>query len=346
MELVVQLGLGLVHLYYCGSATAAPSSECQRQCGDVQIPYPFGIGKNCSLTGDFDVTCQPDQHGVSSKPFIGDRELLDISLSSSAVRVLNPITAYCYNDTWHMNSANIQQINDSLSLISTVGNCPPFLFSSTRNKFTVIGCNTLGLIGSNNNVSDYMSGCVTTCGRNISDDTSCSGMGCCQTLIPSGMDSFGVALTVLKQLDLNTSQAQAADYTRTGFRCSYAVLMEAAAFSFSKMYINTTKFNDMGAGQAPAVLDWSIRNQTCEVAQMNYLTAGTTYACLSTNSVCLDSNSTIGSPGYVCNCSQGYEGNPYLPDGCKGYVPTNNSASIGYLYPIIPILSMSTTLHI
>ncbi|KAG0543292.1 hypothetical protein BDA96_02G177500 [Sorghum bicolor] len=97
-----------------------------------------------------------------------------------------------------------------------------------------------------------------------------------------------------------------------GLQCNYAVLMEAAAFSFSTTYVNTTKFFDMDAGQAPVVLDWSIRNDTCQVAQMN-LTG--TYACLSTNSKCVDS--TSGSPGYVCNCSLGYEGNPYLPGGCQ-----------------------------
>jgi hypothetical protein len=140
-------------------------------------------------------------------------------------------------------------------------------------------------------------------------------MGCCQTTIPKGMDFNEVGLGVIKGAS-NTSRT----WKGFGQQCSYAVVTEAAAFSFRTTYITTTGFSDMAAGRAPAVLDWSIRNGTCEVAERNL---SGSYACRSANSKCFDS--TSGSAGYVCNCSQGYEGNPYLPDGCKG---TNNSAEL------------------
>ncbi|CAD6219715.1 unnamed protein product [Miscanthus lutarioriparius] len=135
MELVVQLGLGLLLVAgHCIPATAAPSSACQMQCGDVKILYPFGIGKNCSVSGEFDVTCQPDKNGIS-KPFIGGHELLDISLTNSTIRVLNPITTYCYNDTWHMNSSMVvEQQNDSsggYTLVATLLETTPLSGSQT-----------------------------------------------------------------------------------------------------------------------------------------------------------------------------------------------------------------------
>ncbi|KAK8459650.1 hypothetical protein SEVIR_2G181650v4 [Setaria viridis] len=295
MEVLLHLGLGLLLLVvrHSASATFVPSSECKRQCGHVEIPYPFGIGKNCSLAGGFDVTCQPGQNGFS-KPFIGGRELLNISLTNSTIRVLNPITPYCYNDS----TSELDMLTGTTNVTSDIDSNSPFRFSDIRNKFTVIGCNTLGTFGNNNSDSEYLSGCFSFCGQNLSaqTDRSCSGMGCCQVAIPKGMEFNGVALNVIKLS--NTSEMW------KGFG--------QPAFNFRTTYINTTEFWDMGAGRAPAVLDWSIGSGTCEVVKRNLSGA---YACRSSNSKCFDS--TSGSAGYVCNCSQGYEGNPYIPDGCK-----------------------------
>ncbi|KAJ1289267.1 hypothetical protein BS78_02G151100 [Paspalum vaginatum] len=305
MGVVLQLGLCalvLVAALCAPAATALPSSECQRQCGDVQISYPFGIGANCALAAEFDVSCERDQNGIV-RPSIGGSELLNISLTNSTIRVLNSITYYCYNETWHMNSSEAVMQNNNGTQLTTVetsnisiGNSP-FLLSDSRNKFTVMGCHALGLFGSSNG-SDYASGCISVCGLNLSEsdqtDGSCSGMGCCQTAIPNGVDVNALALVIMGNIGQTPK--------RSGLQCSYAMLMEEEAFSFSPTYINTTRFVDVDAGRAPVV------------AKRNLTGA---YACHSTNSVCVDSTSTIGSPAYVCNCSQGYGGNPYLPGGCQ-----------------------------
>ncbi|GJN02340.1 hypothetical protein PR202_ga19679 [Eleusine coracana subsp. coracana] len=299
---ILQLGFGVLFLLVAqhAPAIAIPSSECQRQCGNVEIPYPFGIGENCSLETDFAVSCEVED-GIS-KPFIGDHfELLNISLAESTIRVLNFIASFCYNpSTGSMEIGGVAGLDASDS---------PYRFSDVHNKFTVIGCNTLAYISSSNNTG-YQSGCVSTCSR-MSDltDGSCSGMGCCQTEIPKGMDYYSADF----ERGFNTNMSRIISRFS---RCSYAVLMEAAAFNFSTAYITTTKFNDTGAGRAPMVIDWAIRNGTasCEVAKRNETG---TYACLSSNSECVDS---VNGPGYVCNCSHGYQGNPYLPDGCKGVI--------------------------
>ena len=177
MEVIVMLGLGLLLVAAnCTAATAVPSSECQRQCGNIEIPYPFGIGTNCSMAGGFGVTCQPDQNGFS-KPFIGGRELLGISLTNSTIRVLNPITTYCYNDS----TSEQLMSNGTTTVTSDTDRNSPFRFSDVRNKFTVIGCNTLGFIANNNSGSEYLTGCFSYCSRNMSNqtDNSCSGLGCC-----------------------------------------------------------------------------------------------------------------------------------------------------------------------
>ncbi|RLM74894.1 wall-associated receptor kinase 5-like [Panicum miliaceum] len=115
--------------------------------------------------------------------------------------------------------------------------------------------------------------------------------------------------------------------------------MVAESFNFSTTYISTTKFNDTNTGRAPVVMDWAIRNGTmslsCEEAKLNKTG---TYACLSSNSRCVDSRN---GPGYLCNCSEGYEGNPYLPEGCRDVDECKNSpcpsggVTIGFLVLVI-----------
>uniref|UniRef100_A0A453CHR0 Wall-associated receptor kinase galacturonan-binding domain-containing protein n=1 Tax=Aegilops tauschii subsp. strangulata TaxID=200361 RepID=A0A453CHR0_AEGTS len=276
---------------------AVPSSDCPRQCGTVEIPYPFGIGANCSLSVGFNISCKV-QDGVS-RPFKGDFEVLDISLTHGTLRVLNYITAYCYN-------ASTTSMKFFGRYDGYVGR-PSSLYrlSDVQNKFTVIGCNALAFI-SDYNGTGYQGLGVATC-RNLSDlaDGSCSGMGCSQTAIPKRMYYYDT--TFLK--GVNTSEIWEFN------PCSYAVLMEAATFRFNTTYINTNKFNDTYNGRVPMILDWAVRDvKSCDVAKQNNMG---TYACLSSNSDCVDSTN---DQGYTCNCTNGYEGNPYLQDGCKGVI--------------------------
>ncbi|PNT61488.1 wall-associated receptor kinase 1 [Brachypodium distachyon] len=295
MQVFLQLGLGLVLLAaQYASDGAVPGSQCQRQCGKVDIPYPFGIGLNCSLARAFNINCEV-QDGFP-KPFLGDFEVLSISLTHGTTQVLNYIVGFCYNTS--------TGIMESFGRYTGYAGRPssPYRLSDLQNRFTVIGCNALALI-SDNNGSGYQGLGVATC-RDQSDlvDGSCSGIGCSQTMIPKRMYNYGTTFSNL----VNTSEIWEFN------RCSYAVLMEAATFNFSTTYINTTGFNDTNDGRVPMVLDWAIRDQkSCNIATQNKTG---TYACLSSNSVCVDS---VNDDGYICNCSEGYRGNPYLPVGCQ-----------------------------
>ncbi|KAL5214625.1 hypothetical protein ABZP36_003777 [Zizania latifolia] len=275
-------------------------AECQHtKCGGVDISYPFGISsENCAFSDGFKIDCN------DNKPFYGDVEVLNISLPLGQIRVLNSISSSCYNTT----SKGMDSTTWDLNLTGT-----PCMFSDS-NKLTVIGCRTLAYISDDYYVGNYMSGCVSACRRGeikSATNGTCSGIGCCQTPIPKGLNYYQVWFDVDT---MNTSGI----YNRTP--CSYAVLMDTSNFNFSTTYLTSPmEFNISYGGQAPMVLDWAIRTpNSCDEARKDSMS----YMCKSKNSRCLNSSN---GPGYICNCREGYQGNPYLqgPNGCQGELHYN-----------------------
>ncbi|KAG8063955.1 hypothetical protein GUJ93_ZPchr0004g39284 [Zizania palustris] len=278
-------------------APPATAAACERSCGGVEIPYPFGLDPDCALPG-FNLTCNTSGDG---KPYYINVEVLSISVLQAQARMRMDISSTCYNESYRNMSYHIW----SLDLRDT-----PYRYSYSGNRFTAIGCETLAYIavGSpDDSGSSLRTGCVATCGQggatSLTDGT-CSGIGCCQTAIPNGFQYYEIWFDD----NFNTTSI----YNMS--RCSYAALVDTSNFTFFANYSTSSAFYDYYGGQAPIVVDWSIGNKTCNEAQKM-----PGYACVSSHSECL--NSSNGPGGYICNCSQGFQGNPYLkpddPGSCK-----------------------------
>ncbi|KAH9607693.1 hypothetical protein KSS87_010956 [Heliosperma pusillum] len=164
-----------------------------------------------------------------------------------------------------------------------------------------------GIQSQKNNAYNFRTGCLALC-SNLKEviNGSCSGLGCCQSSIPPGLQSFLVAMESLQNRTIGgISSVQP---------CGYAFLAGNSSFNFSgQSDLSTGVVAKKVENQVPLVLDWSVgrlvdaTSVSCNEAKKN----ASTYICQS-NSICIDSD--VG--GYNCNCQPGYEGNPYLFPGC------------------------------
>lgn len=276
--------LSIAIMAQLSSISAQPAPGCKSHCGDMEIPYPFGIGTECAIEPGFVIYCNKTADG-SMKPFLINVEVLNISLLHGQTRALNALSTYCYNDV----TKSMESSQWSLDFSTW-----PYRFSNLHNKFVVIGCNTLSYIYN----GEYTTACASVCAKDPTNG-SCDGVGCCQNNIAKGLNSYNVTFFTVYNDSSNLQPNP----------CSYAALVETDTFMFKTEYVTTMKFNETYNGQQPVVLDWAIGNVGCNVANKT-----SSYACRSKHSECVDS---INGPGYLCNCTLGYHGNPYITDGCK-----------------------------
>ncbi|KAL6847393.1 hypothetical protein ACP4OV_023246 [Aristida adscensionis] len=291
-------------------AAGGPSSiglkvNCTTSCGDVLVPFPFGIGPGCYLPG-FNLTC--DTSHVQPRLFLGNGTLqvTDISLDNSTMRVLGPSIV--------MSSA-VQGMWGGPEWGLVDGG--PYLLQEGRNEFVVNACNCYAALSTSNQTAkdqNYVNRCDTICfGEDMANHTirssgrRCSGVGCCQAPVLDAATAYYITLT------------DSLDKDKYGTNGSL-LIAEQGWFD----HMDSEQVLSSGqAGAIPAVLSWAVRstmlsrpnetrvgNETCP------RDLGTTI-CHSNHSSCTSSVDNNHNHGYTCKCDKGFQGNPYLPGGCQ-----------------------------
>ncbi|GMP46720.1 hypothetical protein CsSME_00014769 [Camellia sinensis var. sinensis] len=285
------------------SAADETSSGCSRTCDQIKVPYPFGTKEGCYMEEHFHVTCDhsTDPHKLYLNTSDASIEIRDILLSGE-LHISSQIARDCYN------KQGVQVFNNQISVRSG-----KFPISITRNKFIAIGCDTYGVLEGFDG-QNYSTGCWSQCDNiNKVINGSCSGIGCCEKSIPKGVTSF----------KFNVSSHDKHTRVWEFNPCSYAFVAEETNYAFSSVDLANLQNRSM----VPVVLDWAVGNQRCSEAKKNL----TSFACKA-NSHCYDFDN---GPGYRCNCSQGYEGNPYSPNGCSAQAPATSHAKIYLAHTIV-----------
>jgi len=288
---VFLLMMSLLLCPVAASTARAPDVKpgCQDKCGNVSVPYPFGIlERSCAINKHFLLNCTSGADGQPQLLFGRNMPVRKISQLNGTVTVGVYTASDCYNETaWNTTESSV-----------TLGS-GPFMFSDTRNVFTVIGCDTYAWMM--NYEFTYGAGCHSKCTENVklSDENPCSGSGCCQTSISKGLKS------------LKISSYSYNNHTNVSYfnPCGFALLVDRSSLKLSDWPLsrNPEYGNDV---YTDAVIEWVVKNETCEQAKADSTSA---YACGS-NANCTYSE----NQGYRCLCKEGFEGNPYLQDGCQG----------------------------
>ncbi|XBI49875.1 hypothetical protein VPH35_113359 [Triticum aestivum] len=275
--------------------------SCRDKCGNITIPYPFGIGAGCFRNdgrGGFELECN-DSRSTPRLTVAGNGiRITSLSIITSEARALLRATRRCYDSKGRITG---RSGDTSVPLIGS-----HYLFSQARNRLVALGCSNLGYFV--DAAGYYVSGCMAVCGpQHFIELGSCTGVACCQSTIPPAIDYYEPYV-----LDFTKEQTDKGIVSYSNSTtCRYVFLAETkwltTTLTGKSEYLNRT--NNFAV---PVILDWAVRNVgNCSAAKRNT----TDYACQSALSDCVDSKN---GNGYQCNCSKGYEGNPYLQDGCRG----------------------------
>lgn len=258
-------------------ATANPDVKdgCQERCGDVIVPYPFGIGEQrCAMNENFFLHCNSTGDGHHELWFGENISARNISLLNGTVTVGIDPSFDCYNKSGRQTGL----FNQSISLGSG-----PFTFSDSRNMFTAVGCDTISAV--TNKEETFGAACLSLCTRNVtmSKENPCSGSGCCQTSIPKGLKSLNITIQSIR------NHTDVSEFNP----CGFAFLEDIDSLDLSDWPLSRTpKLNDT----SNVVIEWVAQNETCEEAQANK----SSYAC-GINTNC---NYSDNGHGYRCACKK------------------------------------------
>ncbi|KAG8362860.1 hypothetical protein BUALT_BualtUnG0030700 [Buddleja alternifolia] len=254
---------------------------CPERCGNIIIPYPFGIGPECSANSSFSVTCQnstnPPRLFLSSI----NLQVQRISHRFGTIQVMKRVSPLNCSKELRSQSLLGQE------LIGT-----PFVISATYNSLAVLGCNNSVWLGANE--KSTFSGCTTSCNEN-STDTDCNGVNCCLTTVPPGLQQLQITYQTIRSV--NNSRFcgfvfLTQEWSQYDYR-AYNGLPNDMLNPFEQEFVDATM-----------ILEWGVDIPV------------------------LSNHSSCAGRGTFCYCKGGFEGNPYLPNGCQNIDKCSNPAYI------------------
>ncbi|XP_010415630.1 PREDICTED: wall-associated receptor kinase-like 9 [Camelina sativa] len=312
-------------------------SSCQSDCGGIEIPYPFGIGKGCYLEKWYEITCNASSTSGKLVPFLSviNKEVVGISLPTQfaygsvydpfpygSIHVKNPITLKGCSRNEEVLTGSLLNLTDT-----------PF-YVSKRNSLIAVGCDNKASL---TNVEPSIVGCKSSCGKTyhtdkdtkdylaavtcntkygyddrycnesrIMDEKSCNGIKCCKANMP---DMIQQTVGVTIENTTATGGGKIAFLTNKAHYLSSQSdpqMLHARGYSTVELgwFIHTANHSFLKSLGCYEVKEYIKLDRE-----------STNYMRFHEISCVCDYNAYLSYAR--CSCNRGFEGNPYSLDGCK-----------------------------
>ncbi|CAL4892991.1 unnamed protein product [Urochloa decumbens] len=331
---VAALALSSQLLLLAAAADQIGLPGCPTICGNVSVPYPFGITPECSLPG-FNLTCDDTSRGMPPRlSFGGDGTLrvTNISLDDATVRVYGPAIEIKLSSD--IDAGGGSWGGQAWGLGD--GSSAACVLSPAHNELVVTGCGIFTELGTTDYNSVVIGSCGSVCspGQQYLLQTSsrsckkCSGIGCCQTAITKAATFYHVRLTAIIGATTPVRPTGTLFVAEEGWFDSRS--------TGTAINLTAAKFDEDMMTSVPAVLAWMIPPSMLQEPAASEPRDGKATTCTkdtgatvchsrysSCTNTTIQTSSSSSEPtyvdkiGYTCKCLDGYKGNPYLIDGCQ-----------------------------